>query len=65
MKQFFTLLACALTCTLTSCQFSENVYINEDGSGKMEFKMDASEMMEMVGQMGEDKPKEKKEKAVV
>nr|WP_321247067.1 hypothetical protein [uncultured Psychroserpens sp.] len=52
MKQFFTLLTCALTFTLTSCQFSEDVYINEDGSGKMEFKMDASEMMEMVGQMG-------------
>jgi len=52
MKQFFAGIACAFTLALTSCQFSENVYINEDGSGTMEFKMDASEMMEMVGQMG-------------
>lgn len=53
MKQFFTLIACALMVSFTSCQFSENIYINEDGSGKMEFSMDASEMMEMVGQMGD------------
>lgn len=39
---------------LTSCQFSENIYINEDGSGKMEFSMDASEMMKMVSEMGEN-----------
>jgi hypothetical protein len=52
MKKFFAGIACALALVLTSCQFSENVYINEDGSGTMEFKMDASEMMEMVGQMG-------------
>ncbi|WP_047547966.1 hypothetical protein [Psychroserpens sp. Hel_I_66] len=51
MKQMFTLIAIALT--FTSCQFSENIYIHEDGSGTMEFSMDASEMMEMVGQMGE------------
>ena len=31
----------------------KNIYINEDGSGKMEFSMDASEMMEMVSQMGD------------
>ncbi|OUS00516.1 hypothetical protein A9Q86_11155 [Flavobacteriales bacterium 33_180_T64] len=51
MKNFFTLIACALV--LTSCQFSENIYINEDGSGEMEFSMDASEMMQMIGEMGE------------
>ncbi len=33
----------------TSCQFSENIYINEDGSGKMEFSFDASEIMHMAG----------------
>jgi hypothetical protein len=53
MKQFFTAITCVLTLTLTSCQFSENIYINEDGSGTMEFSMDASEMMEMVAQMGD------------
>ena len=52
MKHFYTLAVCALALMFTSCQFSENIYINEDGSGTMEFSMDASEMMEMVGQMG-------------
>ncbi|WP_040281152.1 hypothetical protein [Psychroserpens damuponensis] len=64
MNRFFTLLACALTMTLTSCQFSENIYINEDGSGRMEFSMDASEMMEMVGQMGEGNSENGMDKAV-
>ncbi len=53
MKQIFTLLACIMMLALTSCQFSENIYINENGSGKMEFSMDASEMMKMVSEMGE------------
>ena len=33
----------------TSCQFSENIYIDEDGTGKMSFTMDGSELMEMMG----------------
>ncbi len=33
----------------TSCQFSENLYLNEDGSGKIEFSFDASEIMQMAG----------------
>lgn len=33
----------------SSCQFSENIYFNEDGSGKMEFSFDASEIMQMGG----------------
>jgi hypothetical protein len=44
----------------TSCQFSENIYINEDGSGNMSFTFDASEMMDMVGnkmQEGDDPEK--------
>jgi hypothetical protein len=53
MNKFFTGIVCAITLTLTSCQFSENIYINEDGSGKMEFSMDASEMMERVSQIGD------------
>ncbi|WP_460219836.1 hypothetical protein [Psychroserpens sp. MEBiC05023] len=64
MKQFFTLIACALTLMLTSCQFSENIYINEDGSGTMEFSMDASEMMEMVGEMGEGEAAKGMDKAM-
>lgn len=54
MKTVFTILALASLMMLTSCQFSENVYINEDGSGTMNFSMDASEMMGMMAQMGGD-----------
>lgn len=53
MKQIFIFFACGLMLGLTSCQFSENIYINEDGTGKMEFSMDASEMMKMVAEMGD------------
>ena len=34
----------------TSCQFSEHVYLNADGSGRMEFKFDGSELMQMGGE---------------
>lgn len=43
-----------LCCIATSCQFSENIYMNEDGSGKMEFVIDASELMEMAAGMSEN-----------
>ncbi len=49
---------------LNSCQFSENIYINEDGSGKMEFTMDASEMMEMVAEMGDGETSKGMDKAM-
>ncbi|NRR90386.1 hypothetical protein HSX10_02260 [Winogradskyella undariae] len=54
MKKFFTLLSCLALMMLTSCQFSENIYVNEDGSGTVKFSMDASEMMDVLGQMGEN-----------
>lgn len=47
-KIYFGMLALALT-FFTSCQFSENIYINEDGSGRMSFQMDGAELMEMMG----------------
>lgn len=31
----------------SSCQFSENIYINDDGSGKMSLVFDGSELMKM------------------
>lgn len=54
MKKVFTVISCAFIMLLTGCQFSENIYINEDGSGKVKFSMDASEMMDILGQMGDD-----------
>ncbi|WP_179316236.1 hypothetical protein [Winogradskyella undariae] len=54
MKKIFIILVPVVLMMLTSCQFSEDIYINEDGGGKVKFSMDASEMMGMLGQMGED-----------
>ncbi len=47
MNKFLLLLLTIFT--FSSCQFSENIYINEDGSGKMEFSFDGSELMLMAG----------------
>lgn len=47
----------AIVCVLfTSCQITENVYVNEDGSGKLSFDIDASGLMAMAGdKMGGEK----------
>src|SRR5690606_27382341 len=37
----------SISALLTSCQFSENIYINDDGSGKMFLVFDGSELMKM------------------
>jgi hypothetical protein len=34
---------------VASCKFSENIYLHNDGTGKMEFTMDASGLMAMAG----------------
>lgn len=43
-----------LSVTLVSCQFTETMVLNEDGSGKMAISMDLGEMMAMMGEMGKD-----------
>ncbi len=49
MKHFTLLVFGLFLALLISCQFSENIYINEDGSGKMEFSFDGTELMKMAG----------------
>ncbi|NOY47858.1 MAG: hypothetical protein GXO84_06620 [Chlorobi bacterium] len=49
MKKIYVLALGLIMISFSSCQFSENIYINEDGSGKMEFSFDASEIMQMAG----------------
>lgn len=49
MKYFFIVMLTVLSFSLTSCQFSEHIYINEDGSSKMEFTFDGSELMKIGG----------------
>lgn len=50
MNKLTFLLVVLAASFFTSCQFSENIYLNEDGSGKMEFSFDASELMQMAGE---------------
>jgi len=49
MKKYSLFFVILIALISTSCQFSENIYINENGSGKMEFSFDGSELMLMAG----------------
>ena len=42
-----------------SCEFSENLYINDDGSGKMEFSFDGSAIMELSDKETKSESEEK------
>jgi hypothetical protein len=58
MTKFYTFVYALALAFLSSCQFSENIYINEDGTGKMEFSFDGTELMKMAGDgMGETNEK--------
>lgn len=58
MTKFYTFFCGLAFAFLTSCQFSENIYISENGSGKMEFSFDGTELMKMAGDgMGETNEK--------
>ena len=50
MNRFYTLIVFVISISFTSCQFSENIYINEDGSGRMEFSFDGTQLMQMAGE---------------
>nr|WP_294785038.1 hypothetical protein [uncultured Flavobacterium sp.] len=63
MKLYKLLSFCFLVATLTSCTFTENIYINDNGTGKFSVDMDGSALMEMAGdqiagQMGENAKKD-------
>lgn len=54
MNRFFIFFCVVICTTFFSCQFSENIYINADGSGKMEFMFDGSLLMQMAGEQISD-----------
>jgi hypothetical protein len=63
MKLYKLLSFSFLIATLTSCTFTENIYINDNGTGKFYVDMDGSALMEMAGdqigsQMGADAKKD-------
>ena len=62
MKLYKLLSFSFLIATLTSCIFTENMYVNDNGAGKFSVDMDGSALMEMAGdqlgsQMGADAKK--------
>ncbi|WP_378178129.1 hypothetical protein [Aquimarina sp. SS2-1] len=61
MKRFSLFVqAFLMAMLLVGCQFSEDLYINEDGSGKISFNFDGSEIMQIAG----DKVTEEKEEVI-
>lgn len=50
MRKIYLGAVIALLTLCTSCQFSENIYINEDGTGRVSFNMDGAELMEKLGE---------------
>jgi len=54
MKIIHLILIAVSSVFFTSCQITENIYLQEDGSGKIVYDIDASELMALAGdKMGE------------
>lgn len=50
MMKIYKLLSFSfLLVTLTSCTFTENIYVNDNGAGKFSVDMDGSSLMAMAG----------------
>ena len=55
MKRFSRLfLLIALLVVAVSCQFTEHIYVEEDGSGRFDFEFDGSGLMDMEGMAPSD-----------
>lgn len=50
MKNLYVGITIMLSLVLSGCAFSENIYLEEDGSGRMSFQMDGSQLMNMGGE---------------
>jgi hypothetical protein len=63
MKQIKLLIAFLFILSLSSCTITEKMIVNENGSGKFAYEIDASKMISMVGSIvKEDQKKTKKKK---
>jgi hypothetical protein len=56
MKTTKLLLALLVLAGLTSCNFTEEIYVNNDGTGKFSIQMDGSALMAMAGKEIENNP---------
>jgi hypothetical protein len=54
MRVLFTIISACVLAVFTSCEFSESLILNEDGSGKIKIQMDASEILTLISSMGDD-----------
>ncbi|WP_394750123.1 hypothetical protein [Spongiimicrobium salis] len=51
--KFIKLLACiGVLIAMSSCNFTEEIYVEEDGSGKISLKFDGSQLLETMNEMG-------------
>jgi len=60
MKKYSFLTFLAVTIFITACNFTEEIYLNEDGSGKLSISFDGSELMGQLPASGNDSVQEKK-----
>lgn len=58
MNKIYFLSSLLFSLLLTSCQFTESITFEKNGSGKMNFSVDASEMMSMMGESMADSSEE-------
>ena len=54
MRTFYSIISAFILVISTSCEFSETMILNADGSGEMKIQMDASEMIAMIASMGDE-----------
>ncbi|WP_340203425.1 hypothetical protein [Ascidiimonas sp. W6] len=52
MNKIFNCFLALLLVVLTSCNFSEELFLNTDGSGRLSIKFDGSELLKMGNDMG-------------
>ena len=50
MRKVKVLLGAMVIALISSCNFTEEIHLNENGSGKLSIQFDGSEMMEMGGE---------------
>lgn len=62
MKIKNLLILCISVITLSSCAFTEEIHVKNDGSGSYNFKMDLGQMMAAMGDMGTKNDSIKKKK---
>jgi len=48
MRFFKVLTTIFITTLFVACNFTEEIYFNEDGTGKMSISFDGGEMMQML-----------------